>query len=172
MLKLVGAIMIILSGTGMGFQASERLFRQNELLKRLKKMIVLLRGEIKYNNTYLGQALENVSGKISEPYSTFLQYLAQRSEENEGESFAALWRESVTVNLQESGLSKQHLERLVELGETLGFLDREMQLAAIDLFMEQLETMIGENSLKLRDNSRLYRCLGVMGGILVVLVIT
>ena len=163
---------MILAGTGIGFKASDNLCQQQDMLKKLKKMIILLRGEIKYNNTYISQAFENVSDKIAAPYKGFLLYLAARLDENCGKPFSQLWREAVEVKLKDCGLVKHQLQKICELGDILGFLDKEMQLAAFDLFTEQLEAMLEENSLKMKDNSRLYKCLGFMGGILVVLVIT
>ena len=82
-----------------------------------------------------------------------------------------IWKESVREKLENHFLDEKHLKKIEDLGETLGFLDKEMQLAAFDLFTEQLDMDIEENNQKLKDNSRLYKYLGIMGGILVVLII-
>ncbi|MBQ3666417.1 MAG: stage III sporulation protein AB [Lachnospiraceae bacterium] len=171
MLKILGSTLIILSGTCMGMKASEHLFLQNEGLKKLKKMIVLLRGEIKYNHTYLSQAFEHVSNKISDPFSGFLLFVSEKLNENSGKSFQEIWKESVREKLQIIDLTAIHLKKIEELGDTIGFLDTDMQIATFDLFIEQLDHDIEENNQKLKDNSKLYKCLGLMGGILVVLII-
>ena len=68
-------------------------------------------------------------------------------------------------------LSKKHIEKLKDLGNTLGFLDKEMQISYFNLMIEQLDTDIEDNNKRCRDNCKLYRTLGIMGGILVVLII-
>lgn len=60
MFKFIGAVLVIISGTGIGFKASENLILQNVQLKKLKELLIILRGEIRYNNTVMPQALRNI----------------------------------------------------------------------------------------------------------------
>ena len=46
-----------------------------------------------------------------------------------------------------------------------------MQISYFNLMIEQLDTDIEDNNKRCRDNCKLYRTLGIMGGILVVLII-
>lgn len=172
MTKIIGIVLIILSGTGIGFKASENLVIQNDRLKKMKKLITILRGEIKYNNSYIGQALLNVSSKVSSPYREFLLCVSEKLKDCSGRTLSEIWKEGVDERLSDSCLSDAQLSRFKDLGDTLGFLDKEMQLSTFDLFMEQLDIEINENNTKMKDNCKLYKCLGVMGGILVVLLIT
>lgn len=171
-MKLIGIIMILLSGTGIGFKASDNLVLQNDRLKKLKKMIMILRGEIKYNNSYIAQALWNVSSRVSSPYKEFLKHVSKQLNDCPGRTLSEIWKEGIDETLSNVGLDKTHLVKFKELGDTLGYLDKEMQLSSFDLFLEQLDMDIGENNRKMKDNCKLYKCLGVMGGILVVLLIT
>ena len=50
-------------------------------------------------------------------------------------------------------------------------MDKEMQLSTIDLYLEHLELEIDEGNNNMNTNSRLYKCLGIMGGVLVTLII-
>ena len=63
MFKFIGAVLVIISGTGIGFKASENLILQNVQLKKLKELLIILRGEIRYNNTVMPQALRNILKK-------------------------------------------------------------------------------------------------------------
>lgn len=172
MIKIIGIVLIIVSGTGIGFKASENLVIQNDRLKKMKKLITILRGEIKYNNSYIGQALVAVSSKVSSPYQEFLLHVSKKLEDYSGRTMSDIWKEGVEETLSDSCLSHAQLSKFKDLGDTLGFLDKEMQLSTFDLFLEQLDIEINENNTKLKDNCKLYKCLGVMGGILVVLLIT
>lgn len=170
-MKIIGIIMILLSGTGIGFKSSENLIRQNNQLKKLRTMLVILRGEIKYNNSIMSQAFRNVSGRVEEPFREFLTYVADNLDKYEGKPVSEIWEMGIKDKLSISMLSKKHLEKLKDLGKTLGFLDMEMQLSYIDILTGELSKDIEENTIKMKDNCKLYRALGVMGGILVVLII-
>lgn len=171
-MKIFGIIIILLSGTAIGFKASDNLVVQNEMLKRLKKMVIILRGEIKYSNSHLGQALVNVSDKTGMPYSEFLMYVSEKLAECSGRAVCEIWKEGVEKKLSGSVLSKKQLNSIVELGDTLGGLDKDTQLSSFDLFIERLEEEIVDNNSRMKDNCKLYKYLGVMGSILVVLLIS
>lgn len=171
MLKIVGVILIILSGSAMGFKASENLILQNNRLKQLKKIIIMLRGEVNFNHSTIGEAFSSISNKTNAPFNDFFRYISVKLENYSGEPLVKVWKEAVKCKLSNAGLSTSHLQKLGELGENLGYLDKEMQIKTFDLYLEQLEQEILENNNKMKDNCKLYKCLGVMGGILVTLII-
>lgn len=170
-MKVLGIILILLSGAGIGFQSSNNLIKQNQQLKKLRTMLVILRGEIKYNHSIMSQALRNVATRVENPFTDFLTYVADNLDKYEGETVSEVWEKGVKKILSESLLSKKHLEKIIDLGKTLGFLDIEMQLSYIDILTNELSKDIEENTIKMKDNCKLYRALGIMGGILVVLII-
>ena len=53
----------------------------------------------------------------------------------------------------------------------MGYLDREMQVGAIDLYLEQLKLNIRKMQEELPEKRRILNCLGVMGGIFVAVVL-
>lgn len=170
-MKILGCILILTAGTGIGFKASQRLMQQNESLKQMKKMLVLLKAEIRYHHSYLGQAFLAIAARIDPDFAVFLRAVAEKMEEKGGTTLEKIWEQEVYDKLSDTGLEEKHLKKLAGLGSTLGFLDQETQLSTIDLLLEQLEEDIKENKRRLREDGKLYQYLGVMGGILVVLVI-
>ena len=57
------------------------------------------------------------------------------------------------------------------MGEVLGYLDLEMQLSSIELYLEQLELCIRESQEAARTKQKLYQSLGVAGGIFLVILL-
>lgn len=53
----------------------------------------------------------------------------------------------------------------------LGYLDLEMQLSSIDLYLEQLEISIREAESSIGSKQKLYQSLGVAGGIFLVILL-
>ena len=74
-------------------------------------------------------------------------------------------------SLKKSSLRREEKEKLGRLGEGLGYLDLEMQLSTMELYLEQLEGDIQRAEEEIQSKQRLYRSLGVAGGIFLVILL-
>ena len=89
----------------------------------------------------------------------------------EGETFQEIWDRRIREDLRETRLTKTDLESLRHMGENIGYLDHEMQLGTLGLYTEQLENEIHAAEKVFGSKSRIYHCLGVMGGIFIAILI-
>ena len=169
--KFFGGMIVIIASTCIGIKASEKLNVQLELLQKMKQLVILISGEIKYNNSYLGQAFLNVSNRICEPYKGLLRDVADKLDEETGETFEKIWKEGVNEKLSGTELSGKHIMKLQELGDSLGFLDKDMQISNFELFIERLDYEIYESAEKNKANCKLYKSLGVLFGIAIVILL-
>lgn len=170
-IKYIGALLIIISSSAIGFRLSSDLELRIEELSILKKMALMLRGEIKYTSTPLFEAFSIIGNRIKSPYKEFLLETAKELEELNGTSFTSIWEKMKKKHLEKTKLYDKDLDRLINLGENLGYLDKEMQIGTIELYLEQLEQETIEAKNNLVKNSRLYQCLGVASGILITILI-
>ena len=142
MLKLAGALMIILSAGGIGISCSVDVKRYCMELRLLKQMLYMLRGEIKYTKTPLQEAFTAISLRMPEPFCSFLRQTAEEMENLDGRTFGELFKGQIRKGLGSTRLKMEDLEQLGALGESLGYLDLEMQISSIELYLEQLEVRI------------------------------
>ncbi len=168
-IKLIGITLIIGSSSGIGFYFSNYLKNRITDLGELKKSILILRGEIRYGNTPLPEAIESI-GKKNNRLSNFFAFVGQELMKLNGIPFYTIWTEGIRIGLKESHLNKQDKETLSKLGETLGYLDKEMQINLINLYIEELEAEIKESFKIMKEKSYLYNTLGVMAGIFIAIV--
>lgn len=171
LLKFLGIGLILASSCGVGFRLSEDFLKRVEDLKNLKKIIFMLRGEIKYNNSTMAEAFETIGNRVENSYKLFFKEAAKALNDLSGQTFMEIWKQMIERNLKDTKLNKKDMERFKSLGDNLGYLDKEMQLSTIDLYLEHLELEIEEGNKNMNANSRLYKCLGIMGGVLVTLII-
>ena len=171
MLKFAGACLIMVSAAGIGVSFSADLRRRCQELRILKQLVYMLRGEIKYTKTPLPEAFYHISVRLPEPFGSFLSRVVEELAKAEGRTFGELWREQIRETLHSSRLNRMDKEQLATLGEVLGYLDVEMQLAAIDLYIEQLEEGIREAENSMGTKQKLYQSLGVAGGIFLVILL-
>lgn len=170
MLKSVGAIMVILSSTAIGFYFSSLLKTRIQELSDLRKTLFILRGDIQYGNTPLPEALQSIARRDKSDLQPFYMQVSTKLSRLEGESFQEIWSSGVKQCLTETALSNEDKLELNRLGDNLGHLDREMQVRTIDLYLEILKREIDEATKTMKEKTKLYNTLGVLAGLFITIV--
>ncbi len=171
LIKLIGCVLVIISTTGMGLFFSGELKSRLEDLKELKKIIILLRGDIRYARTPLPEAIGSIGRRHEGSYKTFLENVSLSLHELSGQTFAQVWKRAVEEDLQETSLVKKDKLDLIQFGENIGYLDKDMQMNTLDLYITQLEAEIIELTGNLKEKTYLYNTLGLMAGIFISIVL-
>lgn len=165
--KALGCILVILSSSLMGFYFSNELKCRIDDMKELKKLIVLLRGDIRYGSTPLPEAISAIARRHEGRFKSFFTTVSTKLKEYSGSTLSQVWKEAVEKELFETSLSKRDKYHLIWFGENLGYLDKEMQMNTLDLFLTQLEDEINELSKSAKEKAYLYNSLGIMAGIFI-----
>lgn len=169
--KVIGAALVILSTGGMGVYFSLILKERINDLKELNKIILILRGEIRYASNPLPEAVSNLASRSEGEFRRFLLAVADKLDKLEGRTFNEIWRECVEKELVDTSLNKKDKMLLTRLGENLGYLDKEMQLNTIDLYITQVQGELDDAVDSVKEKVRLYNMLGVMAGIFITIVL-
>lgn len=169
-MKIIGCILILCSTSGMGHLYAGEIKRRQEDIRSCRRIALLLRGDIRYAQTPLPEAFENVAKRHEGRLSLFVQNLAEKLKERNGLSFAEIWGQA-EESLNNTSLNKKDKELLHQLGESLGYLDKEMQINTIDSFLDQTEETIKELSNEMSSQMKLYKSIGIMTGIFVIILI-
>ena len=157
MQRIMGAILIIFASGGIGVT------KGIELQKYLR--------EIQYTKAPFSEAFSHIGRRMEGAQGEWLLYLARQIEEKAGATFFQLWTESIDQCLIKSQLKSKDREELKAIGMQMGYLDEQMQLGTIDLYLEQLSFVIQKTREELVMKKRLCNCLGVMGGIFLVIIL-
>lgn len=169
-IKMLGCALILISSAGMGMYFSGELKGRIRDLKELRRILTLLRGDIRYANSPLPEAVQALSVRHDGKYKKFLKIAAEKLNEFGGVSFCEIWKEAVQKGLEDTSLSKKDLANLSQFGENMGYLDKEMQLNTIDLYLSQIEEEIKELSKNVKEKTYMYNTLGVLGGIFLTII--
>lgn len=158
----------MISCIGLGFDMSGKLGRRRRMLEMILRMIILLRGEIRYGNKSLYDAFTGASGKLEGKYREFFILTAQEMKRNAGRSFGEIFRECAEKCLNLDCLSQEEREQFCSLGDRLGYLGLEMQMKQLDQMEKETEYAIRELEKDFREKRKLYRSMGILGGIFAV----
>lgn len=168
-LKIIGGACIIGATTAYGFLLSRNVRTHLLELKEINKLIFLLKGEIIYNRTPILEAIVLVAERLSEPMKSIMLDFA-------GQDIADIrlqdiWESSLTKGLKDTELTKEECERFIALGSSLGLNDIQTQQNALDVYSHELNIEIEELAKQLPMKQKLYRYLGLLGGIVITIVI-
>lgn len=171
MVKLLGAAIVIISGGVLGFYQASRERKRLEQGIELKRLLYLLQGEIRYGLTPLPDAIGTIAGKMNAEFSVFLSDVSKKLSSYQEETFSQVWKNSVEKDLIPYVLEKKMLEPLITMGDTIGYLDKDMQVKTIDFTIEQIEERMYQIKDQVIKNCKLYQSLGLSFGLLVVIIL-
>ena len=164
MLRAIGAFLVFLASAGMGCQESRKLSEHIQALEEFLQVIICLKGEIRYGGSSLPDAFRETAMHCSEGYAAFLKAVSEKMENRQVEYPGRIIQQCAKKYLKENALSKEEQERIAQLGERLGYLDREMQLRQLSLYEDEFERMIQKAKEAAPAKKKLYHSLGVFGG--------
>lgn len=170
MLKLLGSLIVLAASLMYGWKINEELKEHVEQLIGMKEMFLMLRGEIAYARTPLREAFLQMASQGKEPFSDFLKRAAKELEEN-GESIGEFWGRLVEEEAGKFYFTREEQGLLKRAGENFGYLDVQMQLKNLELYMEQAEVFIQRAQKELKDRQKVARTLSLMCGLFLVILL-
>ena len=167
MLKTAGLFLLFSGCFSLGIGKSRSLKKRLELLKELKKLLLLLSGEIRCAKMPLPEAFQKIGSKAEEPFRTFFKKVAGELA-GEGRRLPETAFSNQIGLLKESTLMPEDRKFLLDLGKDLGYPDLSVQLETLKLFEEDLEELIKKAAEDYREKAKAYQYLGVLAGLFLV----
>ena len=170
-IKILGGLILTASAAAIGLLKAEELQKRVTGLSELKRMMVLLQGELRFHRAILSEAFENVAEHMNDPFSSYLKEMTVKLENRDFGGFDGIWREISGKLLRDAGLDKKDGAILETLGSSLGYLDLTMQTETLNLAILQTEEAVREAKGQLEIKGKIYRTMGVTVGALLTLMI-
>lgn len=150
----------------LGMLSAWRLKKRISLLRELDRMAILIRQEILSGRATLPDIFAGLGRRMRPPLSVFLTGMSRELKTCSKAEMDEIFSRNVDTAFAESPLFKQDMDNLKEVGRYLGYLDRDTQIHTLELYVQETERTIAELVCQYPEKSRLYRTLGVMGGIM------
>ena len=164
-MKIAGIILIVFSGAGLGICKSLELSRREKILEQLEKMILLLKNQIRCTGDAIPDALLEVAGKMSGEYREFLLSTSGAVQKRNGNTFGEIFKDCARELLPLSKISEEERDCFLSIGERLGYLDREMQVAQLSLLEADMDRCLSSLRRTMKEKKKHYQNMGIMGGI-------
>ena len=152
MLKLAGSLIIVIASALYGWKIRKELQEHVEQLVGMKEMFLMLQGEISYTRTPLKEA--------------FLQIAAQ-----DKDAVGIFWRRLIEQESDKFLFNSEEQSLLQRAGENFGYLDGQMQLKNLELYIEQTEVLIKKAQAELKQKQKLSGALSLMCGLFLIILL-
>lgn len=168
-IKIIGGLFLLSSATAIGFLKAEELNERVKRLQELKRVIMILQGELRFHRAELSEAFENVAERVEAPFESFLYKMAKELEQGNSGGYSVVWRENSKKLLKSEGFLKEDALLLELLGNSLGYLDLTMQTENLNLALIRTEEAIEHAKEQQKSKGKLYQTMGVTVGALLTL---
>ncbi|WP_419881332.1 stage III sporulation protein SpoIIIAB [Peribacillus sp. B-H-3] len=170
MLKIIGAVIILLATTWAGFEAARHFSQRTKQLRQIKMALQSLEAEIMYSHTPLSEASIRLSKQIGSPFSGFFEAFSKRLAAGET-TVKIAWDECLREAWKSLSLKQGEFEILSQFGGTLGRHDRVQQQKQIKLAMAHLDREERDAAEKQGKYEKMMKSLGFLTGLLLIIML-
>lgn len=171
MMRFLGAILVVLSGYYLGQTLAEEGIKRAEALEELKKGFLLLQGQMEiggmdYETMFLEAAFCLQGGA-----ACLFEMAGRLCAKRQAETVQEIWEEALHKAEGLLYLDGDDWGALLSFGRSLGFSNHEQQAKQASLVVAYLEEAIGRQREKNRREQKLYRTMGTIGALMVLVVL-
>jgi stage III sporulation protein AB len=171
LVKIFGSFIVMAASTMLGYALARDCSKRPNDLRTLQALLQMFENEITYLSNLLSVAFGNIcrsnKSTVAEFFSSTINILKKDSSKNASEA----WEIAIGESISKTSLNKEDKEILVSFGKMLGNSDIEGQIKNIKLTLNQLKLQEQKAEESKKKNETMYRTLGVLGGIAIVVIL-
>ena len=169
-LKIIGSLLILSAATCLGFRAAAAFAERPRHISQMISCLCALKSQINYISCPLSEAFFKSTAGVYGPVARLFQNIGGILEEKGWLTPLEAMNLAYAMEKEELALKRPELETLEALFANLGIMDREEQQKSINLAEYQL-TRIQEDAQEFSaQNVKMYRYLGICGGLALILI--
>lgn len=163
-------ILVFVACSGIGIMYGTIYKKRVEELQEWKKGIQLLKSEINFALTPLSEAFETVGKRLEGQIKKVFLALASLLKDNPNKAMDKIEDGVLKSLLIETCLSEKDTIKLISFIKNLGLLDKESQMNNMALHIKNMEQEIETAKRDEEKNNKLFKTLGVLSGIFIVVI--
>ncbi|MCW3490280.1 hypothetical protein [Dethiobacter alkaliphilus] len=172
LVKWLGALLILAAAAAWGNLQAAQLRRRVKELEEFRLGMRLLAAEIGYTSTPLPRALEHVQERLpGGGVSVFFTRAGELLRNPEVADANAAWSRAADEVKEELALTREDWPVLLRAGAGLGSMGRENQIKQLEAAEVQLASHAATAAARCESGEKMWRYLGVMGGLAVVILL-
>lgn len=170
-MKILGALLIILSCSCIGFLGGQKIAARLKQLQKLRRDLTLLEMDINYAATPLPEALARLASLSEWPISFLWQETCAHLGNGEGLTAEEAWYKALKKFSSLTALTENDLAVIRDFGAGLGTANRQEQMKKFKLLQGQLSSLENQAEEIKQKHERMWRTMGVLTGIALVILL-
>jgi stage III sporulation protein AB len=171
LMQIIGALAVTGGAAALGFYYAKKQTERIQDLLEMKKALLILSSEIEYKRTPLPDAAANIGKRAARWVVTLFIRFGELLNGAKSESAFQLWRQALDEAKQDAALEAEDIQIIEDFGKTLGYLDKQMQQNAIAYTVGYIDEKNTALQVQADSNKKMYRSLGVIGGLLLAVIL-
>lgn len=171
MLKLIGSILVIVSTSLAGFYYSKTFINRLRQVREFQYALTMLESEIIYSSSPLTEALEYVSERTKPPLKEFFKTFSDKLKNKEVEGIVEGFNLALEENKENLKLKKDEIDSISSFLKSLESSDIDGQKTSFNITLKKFEDFEKRAKEIMEKNEKLYKYLGVCGGLLIVIIL-
>jgi len=169
--KLFGSMIVIAASSFLGIAFSKDCSRRPQELRAMQGFLQILENEISFMSSLLIDSFTKICRNSDNEATIFFKSTIHTLETNTGLSAPEAWDMAVSNNIGKTCFNKEDGAILASFGKMLGNTDLEGQIKNIRFTIDQLKLQEKKAEENKKKNESMYRSLGILGGIAIVIIL-
>lgn len=170
MIKLIGIVIIGISAAMIGYKMAGNMKQRITLLDEISKILQEISNEATYSMKTLPEIVYDISKKDNSVCNRWLSNLWERLDTNKDAHFVNAWENSMEC-LTQTTLKAEDIELIKPLGRRIINLNNDMLAGVIKNMVETIDVYNKYLKDEYRVKSGLYRKLGILAGIFIIIIV-
>ncbi|NMA34407.1 MAG: stage III sporulation protein AB [Clostridiaceae bacterium] len=168
--KIIGSLVVLLSSSFLGYIMSRDCSKRPQQLRRMQNLLQMFENQITYLSDVLAEVFERI-GRAGGETGIFFITAVELLKKGQASSASEAWEKAVKKCIRMTALNKEDEQVLLSFGRSLGNTDLDGQIRNIRLTLGQLAMQERKAEENRKKNESMYRSLGILGGMAVVIVL-
>lgn len=170
MIKSIGLLMILISCSLGGLLYGNVFKRREDELRKIHRKIIDLENKIVYSKEPLPYALMDISNGDTTEIGTIFSNCSKKLLNNEVDYVYDAFSESIKMSRDKLALKDEDYHIVLDMAKSLGGLDEEGHKKIFQSSLSLLKRNMEEAHELTLKNGKLYRCLGISIGLVIVII--
>ncbi len=172
MIMRLAASVTIMAGCGfLGIIFASALKKRVCRLEEFQNVIKQLEFDIEFSNIPIGESLKRIGGNLEGCMKSVLEYISTQLREQRCADMYSVWKKALERFRSELNLTDDDIKIILEFSKTLGCGDRTSEKNNIRAVLMRLKVAEEEARTQATSNAKMYRGLGFLTGIFIVIVL-
>lgn len=171
MIKIIACGMIIVPSTILGIMLGKKYSNRVKNITSIINCLLVLETEIIHLSNPIDVAFRNVDSRTNNNVSNLFSKIIKRLNNNRDVNLYNAFKQELILNRSNLCFTKEDEEILLSLAKVIGVTDKDEQKKHFSTAIQQLKIQRSEAIEVAKKNEKLYKKLGVVFGLLVILIL-